>query len=470
MMSDEIKIKRRKLSEYHQDPENANKGTERGAQMIQDSLSEVGAGRSLLADGSDYLVAGNKTREAAERAGITEVIEVETDGDAIIVHKRRDYDLLSPEDKRARLAAFLDNRASQVSLNWDANQIAQAVMDGFDMGMMFDPGELAFMLGNEPVYGMGESPASEAKPQEPLPDLGAILQEKWQTAVGQLWAIPSRHKGMPEHRVICGDCRDAENVKRLFDGKKAQIAFTSPPYAMQRANFAANEYGGIPEDEYVDWWEMVQANTHEVLADGGNFFVNIKPHSSEGERSLYVMDLVLAMKRQWGWLYVDEHIWQRHSVPGAFKWRLKNGFEPIYEFAKAGEERVFEPKRMGTKSNAVMVAGNEAEVMLTTGDYFNVSHETEEGIALPENIFHAFGIRKGVAHSAQYPVDVPYRFMMIYSNPKQIVYDPFLGSGTNIHAAERARRVSYGCELLPNHMGVLLEEWSLLGHEPRLIG
>ena len=466
-MTDDIRVKRRKLTDYHQDPENANKGTERGAQMIENSLESVGSGRSLLVDGRDYLVAGNKTRAAAERAGITEVIEIETDGEAIIVHKRRDYDLLSAEDRRARLAAYLDNRTSQVSLNFDANQIAADVMAGLDMGLMFDPSELAFMIGNEAVYGNADSPSVEAAPKEAQPDLGQILQEKWQTATGQLWAIPSKHKG--EHRIICGDCRDAEAVKRLFDGKKAQIAFTSPPYAMQRANIGANDYGGIPEDEYVDWWEAVQANTHEMLVDGGSFFVNIKPNSSEGERVLYVMDLVLAMKRRWGWSYIDEHIWRRHSVPGAFKRRLKNGFEPIHEFAKAGEGNVFEPKRMGTKSDAVMVAGNEAEIMLTTGAYFNVSHETEEGIALPENIFHAFGVRS-VAHSAQYPVDVPYRFMMIYSNPKQIIYDPFLGSGTNIHAAEKAHRLSYGVELLPQHMAIICEEWSLLGYEPKLIG
>jgi DNA modification methylase len=466
-MTENYSVKRRKLDEYKNDPANANLGSERGAKMIEDSLESVGSGRSLLADGDDYLVAGNKTRAAAERAGITEVIEIETEGDAIIVHKRRDYDLLSPEDKRARLAAYLDNRASQVSLNFDAQQIAADVAAGFDMSMMFDPSELAFMIGNETVYGTGEAAASDAVPKETPPDLGKILQEKWQTTTGQLWAIPSKHKG--EHRIICGDCRDADTVKRLFDGKQAQIAFTSPPYAEQRANIGTNDYGGIPEDEYVDWWEAVQANTLDVLVDGGSFFVNIKPHSSEGERALYVMDLVLAMKRRWGWAYIDEHIWRRHSVPGAFKRRLKNGFEPIHEFAKAGEGFVFEPKRMGTKSDAVMVAGNPAEVMLTTGDYFNVSHETEEGIALPENIFHAFGVRS-VAHSAQYPVELPYRFMMIYSNPKQIIYDPFLGSGTNIHAAEKARRLSYGIELLPQHMGVLLEEWSLLGYEPKLVG
>lgn len=466
-MADEIKIKRRKLSEYKDDPQNANKGSERGSQMIQDSLETVGTGRSLVADKDDYLVAGNKTRKAAEQLGITEVIEITTKGDAIIVHKREDYNLLSEDDKRARLSAYFDNRTAMVSISLDAQQIAADVMAGLDMGMMFDPSELAMYIGNDAVYGTDEAAASAA-PKEAPPDLGKILQEKWQTAAGQLWAIPSKHKGI-EHRVICGDCRDAETVKRLFGGKKARIAFTSPPYAMQRANIGANDYGGIPEDEYVAWWEAVQANSHEVLVDGGRFFVNIKPHSSEGERSLYVMDLVLAMKRQWGWAYIDEHIWRRHSVPGAFKHRLKNGFEPIHEFAKAGDDIVFEPKRMGTKSDAVMVAGNEAEVMLTTGTYFNVSHETEEGIALPENIFHAFGVRS-VAHSAQYPVEVPYRFMEIYSNPKEIVYDPFLGSGTNIHAAEKSRRVSYGVELLPSHLAVILEEWSLMGHEPKLIG
>ena len=465
-MSD-YQVRRRKLNDYKDDPQNVNTGTERGAQMIEDSLEMLGSGRSLVADANDIVSAGNKTMAAAKRAGITEVIEIETEGEALIVHKRRDWDLLSVEDKRARIYAYFDNRASQVSLSWDANQIAADVMAGIDLGAMFDPSELAMLIGNDAIYG-GDSAASSPKEKEALPDIGKELQTKWQTATGQLWLIPSKHKGI-EHRILCGDCRDKETVKYLFDGKRAQIAFTSPPYAEQRANIGTNDYGGIPEDAYVDWWEAVQANTHDVLVDGGSFFVNIKAHSSEGERSLYVMDLVLAMRRRWNWLYIDEHIWRRHSVPGAFKRRLKNGFEPIHEFAKAGEKFIFEPKRMGTKSDAVMVAGQEAVDMLTTGTYFNVSHETQEGVALPENIFHAFGVRS-VAHSAQYPVEVPYRFMMIYSNPKQIVYDPFLGSGTNIHAAEKARRIAYGIELLPQHTAVILEEWSLLGYEPKLVG
>jgi site-specific DNA-methyltransferase (adenine-specific) len=463
-----INVKRRSIDDYKDDPRNANRGSERGSQMVEDSLNAVGPGRSLVADANDYLPAGNKTKAAAKRAGITEVIEVETDGDAIIVHKRRDWNLLSAEDKRARLYAYFDNQSSAVSLTWDVDVMAQDYADGLDMTMMFDPGELAFNIGNDLVYGAGSQSAAKEQAAEDAPDLGKELQAKWQTASGQLWRIPSKHKGI-EHRVLCGDSRNADDVKRLFAGKKAQIAFTSPPYAMQRANIQTNNYGGIPEDEYVDWWNAVQANTRDVLVDGGSFFVNIKPHTSDGERSLYVMDLVLAMKRQWGWQYIDEHIWKRNTVPGKFHRRLKNGFEPVHEFATTGDNFVFDPRRMGTKSESVMKRGQAAKNMTSTGTYFNVSTEVEAGIALPENIFEVSGVRQGIAHSAMYPVGLPYRFMMIYTDPKQIVYDPFLGSGTNIHAAEKARRASWGVELLPEHLGVLLEEWSLDGYEPELI-
>ena len=88
MSKKKIHVRRRKLTEYKEDPNNANLGSERGNQMLDDSLNQTGPGRSLVADANDYLPAGNKTKAAAERAGITDVIEVETDGDAIIVHVR----------------------------------------------------------------------------------------------------------------------------------------------------------------------------------------------------------------------------------------------------------------------------------------------------------------------------------------------------------------------------------------------
>jgi len=101
------------------------------------------------------------------------------------------------------------------------------------------------------------------------------------------------------------------------------------PYAEQRKE----QYGGIPADDYVEWWG-VQEHVRTRLADDGSFFVNIKPHCEDGERVLYVFDLVLAMKRQWGWRFVDELCWRdtRDGVPGGWNNRFKDGFEPIYQF------------------------------------------------------------------------------------------------------------------------------------------
>ena len=461
---DDITIRKRTLEDYVPNEKNHNSGTERGGQMIERSFNQYGAGRSLLADQNGKLIAGNQSQSAAIEAGFEDVIEVETDGKTIVVVKRNDLDLDDEESTKAIELAYMDNRASQISYELSMEQFAQDVEAGVNFGSMYTPGEIAYLLGNEAVYGTEEEETAAA-----AEDTHAILQEKWKTASGQLWEIPSQHGG--SHRILCGDCRNQADVKRLFDGEVAQIAITSPPYGMRRAADAieSNAYGGVPEDEYVDWFEAVQANTDAILMDGGSFFVNIKPNTRDGERVLYVFDLVLAMKRRWDWQFIDEHCWTKQGIPGKFKRRFKNGFEPIYEFGKVGDKWVFEPQRLGRRSEEVMVAGHEADDMLSSGKHFNISKEKEAGIALPSNQFDASGGRS-VAHSAMYPVALPYRFMMIYANVGDIIYDPFLGSGTNIHAAERSQRLSYGIEMMPSHLAVILDEWSELGYEPQLVG
>ena len=122
--------------------------------------------------------------------------------------------------------------------------------------------------------------------------------------------------------------RDAQESRGLGDVYKRQ----SPPYAEQRKE----QYGGVPTAEYVAWWEAVQANVKANLAQDGSFFVNIKPHCEDGERVLYVFDLVLAMRRRWGWRFVDELCWLRSGVPGEWANRFKNGFEPLYQFCVDG--------------------------------------------------------------------------------------------------------------------------------------
>ena len=73
-----------KISEFTQDPNNANKGTDRGAEMVKQSLEKLGAGRSVLVDKNGVLIAGNKTAQAAIDAGLLDAIVVQTEGDRLV--------------------------------------------------------------------------------------------------------------------------------------------------------------------------------------------------------------------------------------------------------------------------------------------------------------------------------------------------------------------------------------------------
>lgn len=145
MADKEPNVYRRKLTDFKQDPANANAGTPRGNAMIELSLREYGAGRSMLADANDILIGGNKTQRQAEEVGLEEVIVVETTGDQLVVVKRTDLDLA--QDERARELAYMDNRAGELNLAWDANQVASDIAEGVDLSLMFYDDELDQLAG-----------------------------------------------------------------------------------------------------------------------------------------------------------------------------------------------------------------------------------------------------------------------------------------------------------------------------------
>lgn len=103
-----------------QDPRNYRKHSERNKELIRKSLAQFGAGRSVLVDGDDYIVAGNGVMEQAEALGIpTRVIE--TDGTELVVVKRTDLTLNDPRRKELALA---DNATSDSSA-WDVDALAE---------------------------------------------------------------------------------------------------------------------------------------------------------------------------------------------------------------------------------------------------------------------------------------------------------------------------------------------------------
>ena len=120
------------IEELAQDQHNFNKGTEQGAELMERSFKEHGAGRSILLDKNNNIIAGNKSQKAAIAAGIKKVRVIETTGDELVAVKRTDVDIDSAEGRRM---AFLDNLTTQVNLSWDETEIqsVQTDVDGFDV-------------------------------------------------------------------------------------------------------------------------------------------------------------------------------------------------------------------------------------------------------------------------------------------------------------------------------------------------
>lgn len=100
------KVKEAKLSELIQDDHNLNKGTERGQELIKKSMKKFGAGRSILIDKNNRIIAGNKAHINAEKTGIEDVIIIETDGKKLVAVKRTDIDPYYPIPSNENLLKY----------------------------------------------------------------------------------------------------------------------------------------------------------------------------------------------------------------------------------------------------------------------------------------------------------------------------------------------------------------------------
>jgi len=137
-------VDRIKLKELTPDNANANKGTVRGLDVLRSSLKNYGAGRSVVVDRDNRIIAGNKTVEAAELAGLENAVVVDTDGTEVIVVRRTDLDLDSPEGRGLALA---DNRSGELNLDWDASALRELADGGHDLEVFWSATELDNLLG-----------------------------------------------------------------------------------------------------------------------------------------------------------------------------------------------------------------------------------------------------------------------------------------------------------------------------------
>lgn len=458
---------------------------------ICESLEAHGQYRPIVVNSrGGTILAGNHTWQAAKALGWDTIAATFVDVD---------------DDTAARIV-IIDNRSNDLAA-YDDHALSDLLVElvATDRGLSgtgYDGDDLDYLLATLDRNDITEVP----EPIQPPPK---------SCEPGDVWTLD-------HHRLVCGDASDPDVWTILMMGAGVNLAVTSPPYADRRKYDESSPFRPIPPGKYVDWFAPIAANVHRHLTDDGSWLVNIKagvtPDGHDTE--LYVLDLVLAHVREWGWHWATEFCWERFGVPKSPQRRLKNQFEPVYQFTKGRWK--FNPDQVRHQSDHAIVpygtgAGNTAwdgqgdapgqgsgkpifasaykkrtgpdqwmpvGTESTQGQWYNRRGNGHQGpmsdlqgtsvtpgewigpgLAYPGNRLPSFAnSHTATGHPAAYPIGLPAFFINLFTDPGDTVVDPFLGSGSTILAADQTGRTGYGIEISPEYCDITIHRY--LTHKP----
>jgi len=261
-------------------------------------------------------------------------------------------------------------------------------------------------------------------------------------------------------KFYLGDCLE---ILKSFEKNSVDLIVTSPPYADQRKS----TYGGIHADEYVNWFLPITKELLRVLKPTGTFILNIKEKVSSGERHIYILNLILEMRKQ-GWLWTEEFIWHKKNChPGKWPNRFRDAWERLLQFNKN--------KKFNMYQDAVKVPiGDWAKTRLKNlsetdlrrdnsrvGSGFGkrIANWVGKEMVYPTNVLHMATESSNKSHSATFPTDLPSWFIKLFTKENDLVLDPFLGSGTTSATASLLNRNSIGIEILPEYYKTAIERF-----------
>jgi site-specific DNA-methyltransferase (adenine-specific)/site-specific DNA-methyltransferase (cytosine-N4-specific) len=248
---------------------------------------------------------------------------------------------------------------------------------------------------------------------------------------------------------------DANIILQNIEDNIVDLIVTSPPYADQRKD----TYGGISVNKYVDWFLPISQELLRVLKPTGTFILNIKERVLNGERSTYVIELILEMKKQ-GWLWTEEFIWhKRNCYPGKWPNRFRDAWERLLQFNKTKQFNMYQEAvmvPMGDWAKARLRKLSETDKIrdnskVGSGFGKNISNWIGRELAYPTNVLHLATECSNKNHSAAFPEELQSWFIRLFTKEYDTVIDPFMGSGTTLFAAQKLRRNSIGIEILEEY-------------------
>jgi DNA modification methylase len=404
----------RAISDLIPDPRNARTHPKRQIEQLRASIQEFGFTNPILADPDGNIIAGHGRLQAARAMGLSEVPTIVLSG-------------LSEIQKRALRIA--DNKIA-LNAGWDLEILQQELGELASIDVDIDPTLTGFSTGEiDVILSSSSDPDDEVIP--PVPSTP-------RTKPGDIWILG-------EHRVGCGDGRDAGFLRRVV-GNEARVdaAFLDPPYNVRIGGHAVA--AGSHREFAMASGEMSEAEFRSFLTDT----LGAAARSSRDGAVHFVcidwrhMDSVSAVGSAVYGDLMNLCIWNKSNAGMGSLYRSKHELVFVY--------------RVGTAPHINMVElGKHGRNRTNVWDYASVNSmrgSRREDLAL---------------HPTVKPTGLVADAIQDVTRRGDLVLDLFLGSGTTLLAAERTGRRFRGLDIDPAYVDVAIERWSArTGLEPRL--
>ena len=246
--------------------------------------------------------------------------------------------------------------------------------------------------------------------------------------------------GFDEPRLFCGNAKDAG---QMLPEKSVGLIVTSPPYFVGK-EYELDERSPKEWEDYLEMLSEVFSVCHKLLETGGRIAVNIANLGRRPYRSLSAK--IIEILEDIGYLHRCEIIWKKGKAQsGSCAWGsfmsptnpvFKDLTERIVVASKACFQRVGKPgarKELGLPHEATI--GKE-DFMAWVNDVWECRPESA----------------RRVGHPAPFPVEIPRRLIELYTFKDDLVFDPFMGSGSTLVAALQAGRRAAGIDLKPDYV------------------
>lgn len=392
--------------------------------QLSGAIREFGFTNPVLIDENDTIIAGHGRVLAAKKLKMADVPCIIVSG-------------LTDTQRRALVIA--DNQLS-LKASWDQDLLVMELGDlassGFDLNLAgFDPGDLSALLNGTDLGTEGLTDPDDT----PAVPVDAV------TKLGDVWILG-------RHRLMCGDSTNPDHVARLMQGEQADLCFTSPPYGQQRDYTA-----GIAD------WDALMQGVFGILPvrDGAQVLVNLGLIHRDAEWVSY-WDSWIEWMRSAGWRRFGWYVWdQGPGLPGDWNGRLAPSHEFVFHFNREAERarktKEKDPRNVRVKSGT----GMRREDGTMSGVSSPLAGLQKNKI--PDSVIrvmrHKGGLGDAGSHPAPFPVDLPGEFILAFSDPDDIVYEPFCGSGTQLIAAQKNGRTCFGMDIAPQYADVAVKRW-----------